>query len=87
MNELSHTAPDPSIPIQQTQAHYASVTEQIAELEVQNSADEGAIRAMQDSIAARRAAIADRKAKIAKWKRRKRIFAKARFDLEQVDEE
>lgn len=71
----------------QAAAHYASVLEQIKELEADNIADAAVIEQLRDAIKARQEAIRQRKSTIAKKKKRKNIFARARFQLEQVDEE
>lgn len=77
---------DPSVPKQQAAANYASVSEQIDELEADNASLDATIAGYRDGIRAaqdRKRANAERARKLRK---RKRVFAKARFDLEQIDE-
>ncbi len=79
--------PDPETPKAQAAAHYASVSEQIDEIHLDIAQRKAKIVAMQDAIKAERNSIRDAEFSVAKLKKRKRIFARARFDLEQVDEE
>lgn len=85
MNKL--TKPSPEVAKAQTAAHYASVSEQIEEGRLAITQAQNTIRAYQNGILEQREFIRQERARLAKATRRKRIFARARFDLEQVDEE
>jgi len=79
--------PDPSVPKQQAAAHYASVSEQADELKIQIAQARTNIRSAKRAIEENEDFILRAEEERAKLLRRKRIFARARFDLEQVDAE
>jgi hypothetical protein len=81
------THPDPSVPKQQAAAHYATVSEQADELKVQIAQARTNIKAARRNIEENEDFILRAEEERAKLLRRKRIFARAKFDLEQVDAE
>lgn len=87
MASAVRTAPDPSVPKQQAAAHYASVAEQIDENRVSISQARTHIRQMRRAIEEQEDFILRKLDEQDKLKRKKRIFARAKFDLEQVDDE
>lgn len=94
MNDVTHSAPDPSVPKAQAAAHYASVAEQADELKNQiakarNNIRQGRnlIRETEMKIEANEEFIVDATERRAKLLKKKRIFARAKVELEEVDEE
>jgi len=87
MTAIKTTAPDPSLPKAQAAAHYASVSEQADELKIQIAQARNNIRQARRHIEESEDFILRAEEERAKLLRRKRIFARARFDLEQVDAE
>lgn len=81
------SAPDPNIPKAQAAAHYASVAEQADELRVAITQARTNIKLARRTIEENEEFILRAEEDRAKLLRRKRIFARARFDLEQIDEE
>ena len=79
------TAPDPSIPKQQAAAHYASVAEQADELKVQISQARTNIKVARRAIEENEDFIVHAEELRARLLRKKRVFARAKFDLEQID--
>jgi multidrug resistance efflux pump len=79
--------PPPSIAVEQATAQYASVMEQIDECTATISQAQTNIRSLQDAILQQRDLIKRQTAQRAKLRRKKSIFARARFELQQVDEE
>lgn len=82
-----HPRPDPSVPKAQAAAHYATVSEQIEENKVTIAQARTNIRAMRRSIEEQEDLILRVTEEQDRLKRKKRIFARAKFDLEQVDDE
>lgn len=78
---------DPSVPKQQAAAHYASVSEQIEENRVFIAQARTNIRQMRRAIEEQEDFILRKTEEQDRLKRKKRIFARAKFDLEQVDQE
>jgi len=66
--------------------HLATTIEQIAEYDMSIKTREAKISSYQDAIAAEREGIRDDKAARAKLRRKKMIFRRAVFDLENVDQ-
>ena len=87
MNSLSKTKPDPSIAKQQAAAHYASVAEQADELKVLIKQARTNIRLAQRAIEENEDYILQAEEERSRLLRKKRIFARAKFDLEQIDTE
>jgi hypothetical protein len=83
----ANTHPDPSVPKQQAAAHYATVSEQADELKVQIAQARTNIKVARRNIEENEDFILRAEEERAKLLRRKRIFARAKFDLEQVDAE
>jgi predicted RNase H-like nuclease (RuvC/YqgF family) len=79
--------PPVSIAVEQASAQYASVTEQIDECTTTITQAQTNIRSLQDAIVQQRDLIKRQTAQRAKLRRKKNIFARARFELQQVDEE
>lgn len=87
MSAVARKSPNPSIAVEQTAAHYASVSEQIDECTTAIAQAQNNIRAMQHAIGEQREMIRRQTALRSKLRTKKRIFARARFELQQVDEE
>lgn len=86
MNPVTKSAsPDTNTPKAQAAAHYASVTEQADELKVQIAQARSNIKLARRAIEENEDFILRAEEERAKLLRRKRIFARAKFDLEQVD--
>jgi septal ring factor EnvC (AmiA/AmiB activator) len=79
--------PDPSVPKQQAAAHYATVSEQIEENKAALAEARTNIRAMRRAIEEQEDFILRKTEEQDKLKRKKRVFARARFDLEAIDQE
>jgi hypothetical protein len=79
--------PDTNTPKAQAAAHYASVTEQADELKVQIAQARSNIRGAQRAIEQNEDFIVQAEELRAKLLRKKRIFARARAELEEVDSE
>ena len=78
---------DPKIFEAQATAQYASLAEQIDEIDLANAQMRNDIAMAEHEIKKRREAIAINEANRKKLMKRKRIIARAHFQLEQVDEE
>jgi hypothetical protein len=88
MNPVTkHPRPDPSVPKQQAAAHYATVSEQIEENRVALAEARTNIRAMRRAIEEQEDFILRKTEEQDKLKRKKRVFARAKFDLEAIDQE
>lgn len=88
MTAVSKSArPDPTIPRQQAAAHYASVSEQADELKVQIAQARNNIRSMRRAIETQEDFIVQAEELRGKLLRKKRIFARAKAELQEVDEE
>jgi hypothetical protein len=81
------TRPDPSVPKAQAAAHYASVAELIEENRVSLAQARTNIRQMRRAIEEQEDFILRMTEEQDRLKRKKRIFARAKFDLEQIDTE
>jgi hypothetical protein len=79
--------PDPSVPKAQAAAHYASVAELIEENRVSLAQARTNIRQMRRAIEEQEEFILRMTEEQDRLKRKKRIFARAKFDLEQIDTE
>jgi hypothetical protein len=79
--------PDPSVPKAQAAAHYASVAELIEENRVSLAQARTNIRQMRRAIEEQEDFILRMTEEQDRLKRKKRIFARAKFDLEQIDTE
>jgi hypothetical protein len=79
--------PDTNTPKAQAAAHYASVTEQADELKVQIAQARTNIRGAQRAIQENEDFIIHAEELRTKLLRKKRIFARARAELEEVDSE
>jgi hypothetical protein len=79
--------PDPSVPKAQAAAHYASVAEMIEENRVSLAQARTNIRQMRRAIEEQEEFILRMTEEQDRLKRKKRIFARAKFDLEQIDTE
>lgn len=88
MNPVTKTTkPDPNVPKAQAAVHLASVAEQIEENKALIAQARTHIRQMRRAIEEQEDFILRKTEEQDKLKRKKRIFARAKFDLEQVDEE
>lgn len=88
MNPVTKSAsPDTNTPKAQAAAHYASVAEQADELKVRIAQARSNIRLAQRAIEQNEDFILRAEEERAKLLRRKRIFARARAELEEVDSE
>lgn len=67
--------------------HLSTVTEQIIELRLAQDQSRARIVAMQDSVQAEREVMRGRERDLSKLTRRKRVFARAKFALEQIEQE
>jgi hypothetical protein len=79
--------PDTNTPKAQAAAHYASVAEQADELKVQIAQARSNIRLAQRAIQDNEDFIVEAEERRTKLLRKKRIFARARAELEEVDSE
>jgi len=86
MNQLSKS-PDPSVPKEQAAAHYASVAEQADELKVQITEARNNIKAARRNIEQNEDFIVEATELRQKLLKKKRIFARAKIELEEVDDE
>lgn len=87
MSPLAKTHPDPSVPKAQAAAHYATVSEQADEIKVQIAQARTNIKLARRNIEQNEDFILHAEEQRALLLRKKRIFARAKFDLEAIDEE
>jgi len=86
MTALS-SIPDPGIPRQQVAANYASVAEQADELKLQIAQARNNIKLARRSIEENEDFIVEASERRQKLLKKKRIFARAKVELEELDEE
>lgn len=88
MNPVTKPAsPDTNTPKAQAAAHYASVSEQADELKVQIAQARTNIKLARRAIQDNEDFIVEAEERRTKLLRKKRIFARARAELEEVDSE
>jgi hypothetical protein len=75
-----------SLALEQAQSNYTTVGEQIAEREDSINAKQRIINEAQETIRRCRESILLDRSEIRKMKARRKVFARARFALEQIDE-
>jgi hypothetical protein len=86
MNPNPKGTPMQSIALEQAQSNYTTVGEQIDEREDSINAKQRIIDEAQETIRRCRESIALDRAEIRKMKARRKVFARAHFQLEQIDE-